>query len=124
MNYTVELTRSAEADLNDIVGWIAQNVSTELALQVLDRIQSKLESLREQPERGSVPSELRSLGVTRYRQVFFKPYRIIYHVRDQRVIVNLIADGRRDMAILLQRRLTYTSTRLPGWVSTNSKSRS
>ena len=124
MNYTVELTRSAEADLNDIVGWIAQNDSTEHALQVLDPIQPKLESLREQRERGSIPSELRSLGVTRYRQVFFKPYRIIYHVRDQRVIVNLIADGRRDMAVLLQRRLTYTSTRLPGWVSTNSKSRS
>jgi toxin ParE1/3/4 len=106
MNYPVELTRSAEADLNDIVGWIAQNDSTEFALQVLDRIQSKLESLREQPERGSVPSELRSLGVTRYRQVFFKPYRIIYHVKDQRVIVNLIADGRRDMSVLLQRRLT------------------
>jgi toxin ParE1/3/4 len=109
MNYPVELTRSAEADLNDIVGWIAQNDSTERALRVLDRIQSKLESRREKPERGSVPAELRNLGVTRYRQVFFRPYRIIYHVRDQRVIVNLIADGRRDMSVLLQRRLTSAS---------------
>ncbi|MGH8035869.1 MAG: hypothetical protein ACREO9_11630 [Lysobacterales bacterium] len=49
---------------------------------------------------------MKKLGIDRYRQVFFKPYRIIYHVRDHRVIVNLIADGRRDMSALLQRRLT------------------
>lgn len=41
----------------------------------------------------------------KYREVYFKPYRIIYHVRDERVIVNLVADGRRDMAVLLHRRL-------------------
>jgi toxin ParE1/3/4 len=105
MKYPVELTRSAEADLHDIIEWIAQNDSTEQALHVLDKIHSSLESLSGQPERGSVPAELKTLGIVRYRQVFFKPYRIIYHVRDRRVIVNLIADGRRDMLVLLQRRL-------------------
>jgi toxin ParE1/3/4 len=102
MKYTVELTRSAEADLNDIVEWIARNDSVA---HVLEQIQSKLESLCRKPERGSVPLELRNLGIDRYRQVLFKPYRIIYHVRDRRVIVNLIVDGRRDMSVLLQRRL-------------------
>jgi toxin ParE1/3/4 len=105
MKYTVELTRSAEADLNDIVEWIAEKDSVTHALHVLEQIQSRLESLCRQPERGSVPLELRNLGIERYRQVLFKPYRIIYHVKDQRVIVNLIVDGRRDMSVLLQRRL-------------------
>jgi len=106
MKYSVDLTRSAEADLIDIVEWIAGNDSSERAMHVLDQIQSRLVSLNRQPERGSVPSELKNLGIDKYRQVFFKPYRIIYHIRDQRVIVNLIADGRRDMSVLLHRRLT------------------
>jgi len=106
MKFTVELTKSAEADLNDIIQWIARNDSADRAVHVLDRIQSKLESLRLEPERGSVPQELRNLGIDRYRQIFFKPYRIIYQVREKRVIVSLVADGRRDMAVLLQRRLT------------------
>ena len=106
MKFTVELTKSAEADLNDIIQWIARNDSIDRAFHVLDRIQSKLDSLRLEPERGSIPRELRNLGIDRYRQIFFKPYRIIYQVREESVIVSLVADGRRDMSVLLQRRLT------------------
>jgi toxin ParE1/3/4 len=105
MKYSVDLTWSAQADLIDIVEWIAGNDSTERAMHVLGQIQSRLESLIRHPERDSVPSELKSLGIDKYRQVFFKPYRIIYQIRGQHVIVNLIADGRRDMSVLLQRRL-------------------
>jgi toxin ParE1/3/4 len=46
-----------------------------------------------------------SLGIREYREVFFKPYRIIYRVMDKNVYVLLIVDGRRDMQSLLQRRL-------------------
>ena len=106
MKFRLELTHSAAADLQDIIEWIAGNDSVELALQVLDKIQAKVNSLCHYPERGSIPPELKKLGIDRYRQVFFKPYRIIYHVRERRVIVNLIADGRKDMSALLQRRLT------------------
>jgi len=105
VKYSVELTVSATEDLNDIVQWIARNDSADKALHVLDQIQSRVSSLQDQPGRGVVPLELRSLGMDKYREVYFKPYRIIYHVRDERVIINLIADGRRDMSVLLQRRL-------------------
>jgi toxin ParE1/3/4 len=106
MKFTVELTKSAEADLYDIIQWIALNDSSDRALHVLKQIQSKLDSLCLEPERGSIPRELRNLGIDRYRQIYFKPYRIIYQVRGKRVIVSLVADGRRDMSVLLQRRLT------------------
>jgi toxin ParE1/3/4 len=46
-----------------------------------------------------------SLGIREYREVFFKPYRIIYRVMDKNVYVLLIVDGRRDMQSLLQWRL-------------------
>jgi toxin ParE1/3/4 len=72
---------------------------------VLDRLLEVTEALSTNPERGSVPKELRSLGIKDYRQSFFKPYRVIYRVLDRRVVVYVIADGRRDMQNLLARRL-------------------
>jgi toxin ParE1/3/4 len=61
--------------------------------------------LSEFPERGAYPKELVSLGIREYREIFFKPYRIIYRVIDKNIYVLLIVDGRRDMQTLLQRRL-------------------
>ena len=42
-----------------------------------------------------------------YREIFFRPYRIIYRVTENNVYVLLIADGRCDMQTLLQRRLLW-----------------
>ena len=109
MTYSVELTVSAVDDLNDIVQWIARNDSADKALNVLDQIQARINSLKDQPTRGAAPLELKNLDIDKYREVFFKPYRIVYHVRENRVIINLIADGRRDTSVLLQRRLLKTS---------------
>ncbi len=61
--------------------------------------------MSESPERGAYPKELLALGIRDYREIFFKPYRILYRVLDKNVYVLLIADGRRDMQSLLQRRL-------------------
>jgi toxin ParE1/3/4 len=61
--------------------------------------------LSEFPERGVCPKELLALGVREYREIFFKPYRIIYRVLNKNVYALLIADGRRGMQSLLQRRL-------------------
>ena len=57
------------------------------------------------PERGSCPKELLGVGIRDYRQVFFKPYRVIYRVAQQQVIVYVVVDGRRDMQTVLTRRL-------------------
>ena len=51
------------------------------------------------------PPELTALGIRVYRQVFFEPYRIIYRTDGPTVHVMLVADGRRDMQALLERRL-------------------
>jgi toxin ParE1/3/4 len=40
-----------------------------------------------------------------FRQVFFKPYRVIYEVRRNEVVIHLIADSRRNLQALLLRRL-------------------
>lgn len=103
--YAVFLTAGAEHDLASIYEYITEADSPRKAGHVLDRLMQIAESLVHFPERGSYPKELLTLGIKEYRQVFFKPYRLIYRVIDQRVYIYLIADGRRDMQSLLSRRL-------------------
>jgi len=105
MRFKVVLTEDAERDLEDIVTDIAAHDSPQSAEHVLGRIPEIAESLSATPTRGSQPKELRGLGDQEYRQVFFKPYRLIYRVVGERVAIYLIADGRRDMQSLLARRL-------------------
>jgi toxin ParE1/3/4 len=101
----VLLTRDAEQDLEEIYDYIAAADSPASARYVLDKLSELVGSLAEFPERGSHPSELLALGNRDYRQVHFKPYRLIYHVAMDHVTIDLIADGRRDMPALLARRL-------------------
>ena len=104
MRYEVVLTEDAERDLEDLYFHIATHDSRANAEHVLNRLVEATASLESAPDRGSQPKELKSLGDQAYRQVFFKPYRIIYRVIDRRVVVYVICDGRRDMKSLLARR--------------------
>ena len=108
MRFKVSLTADAARDLEELHDYIAEHDSPESAGHVLDRIEKVLQSLATQPERGSHPKELLALGIREYRQNFFKPYRMIYRVTGQQVVVYLIADGRRDMQTLLARRMFGT----------------
>ena len=105
MQFEVVLTEGAERDLEDIITYIAKHDSVRGAEYVLSRILDVAESLTNAPDRGTQPKELRSIGIVEYRQVFFKPYRVIYRVAGQQVAIYLISDGRRDMQSLLARRL-------------------
>ena len=105
MRFEVLLTADAERDLDELYDYIAGHDTPGNAAHVLDRIEEALERLSTFPERGAYPKELSALGIREYRQTFFKPYRMIYRVLEQRVYVYLIADGRRDMQTLLTRRL-------------------
>lgn len=103
--FEVRMTADAVRNLEEIVDWIARHDGPARAQHVLERIQKAVEALRRLPERGAHPAELVALGIREYRETFFKPYRIVYHIDDARVFISLIADGRRDMRSLLARRL-------------------
>lgn len=103
--YRVRPTADAEQDLIDIYRYIALNDSAENAEYVLDQLESLCSRLADLPERGHVPAELDRIGVTNYREVNFKPYRVIYEVIRQDAYVHCILDGRRDIPSLLERRL-------------------
>lgn len=103
--HSVLLTAGAEQDLESIHDYIAEFDSPANADYVLGRLVKAAEGLATFPERGSYPKELLALGIKEYRQVFFKPYRMIYRVIGKQVYIHLIVDGRRDMQSLLARRL-------------------
>ena len=105
MGFAVLLTNDAARDLEEIYNYIALHDSPQKADYVLSRIEKVFSSLSEFPERGVYPDELLALGIREYREIFFKPYRIVYRVMDNIVYVLLIVDGRRDMQSLLQWRL-------------------
>ena len=105
MHFNVLLTEDAERDLEAIYTYIAEHDCRENADYVLDHLLAVSDSLTTTPERGLIPKELAALGIQEYRQIFFKPYRVIYRHFDQQVVIYVIADGRRDMQSLLSRRL-------------------
>jgi toxin ParE1/3/4 len=106
MIYPIRITKAARRDLEEIYRWIAENDSPEKAGYVLDRLGEVSKSIAAFPHRGSRPKELPARIGADYRQVFFKPYRLIYEVSRNGVVIHLIADGRRNMQGLLMRRLT------------------
>jgi len=103
--FKVLLTVGAEQDLESIHDYLSGFDSVANANYVLDELMEVVVSLSKVPERGSYPKELLGLGIKEYRQIFFKPYRVIYRVTGSQVILYLIADGRRDMQSVLARRL-------------------
>lgn len=105
MSFTVLLTDDAMRDLEDIDDYISKHDSSQNAGYILSKIEETVLNLANQPDRGAYPKELSTLGIREYREVFFKPYRIIYRVLDKNIYVYVIADGRRDMQTLLSRRL-------------------
>ncbi len=105
MPFLVQLTADAARDLDDIYDDISRRQSPDEADYVLEQIERAFSSLAEHPHRGSYPKEILDIGIRECREVFFKPYRIIYRVMASNVYVLVVADGRRDMQSLLQRRL-------------------
>ena len=105
MPITVQITADALEDLREIGTYIAGHDSADKAAYVLGEIMKAIDSLSTTPERGVYPKEMLAFGTRDFREIFFKPYRIVYTVIKPKVYVLLIADGRRDMRALLQRRL-------------------
>ena len=105
VRYEVLFTRGAEQDLESIHDYIAEFDSLASADHLLDALTEVVQGLAKFPQRGSYPKELIALGIKDYRQTAFKPYRVIYRVMGNQVVIYLIVDGRRDMQSMLARRL-------------------
>jgi toxin ParE1/3/4 len=105
MKYKVVILSEAEDDIFDIYRYILSNDSKDSANYVFEKIEEMCLNLEEMPERGHIPPELERIGISNYREIHFKPYRIIYEIDGKKVFVHCVLDGRRDLQEILQRRL-------------------
>lgn len=103
--YEVVVDTDAEEDLFDIYRYVAFNDSLERADKLIARLNRTCFSLQRLPLRGHIPPEMHDIGVSQFREIRFKPYRIFYSMEARRVIIHCVLDGRRDMQTLLQERL-------------------
>ena len=77
--------------------WIGRDVrrgQPSSASSLAKRIRERLLSLRDYPLSGRIVPELGEQG---YRELIPAPYRIVYEVRERRVIVLRVWHGRREL---------------------------
>jgi toxin ParE1/3/4 len=106
MKRTVRFTKAARQDLEEIYNWIAEHDAPAKAEYVLGRLSAATEKMTAMPGAGSRPLELPPGMKADCRQIFFKPYRVIYQITRTEIVIHLIADGRQNLQSLLLRRLT------------------
>ena len=105
MRYEVFILSDAEEDLFDIYRYVAAADSSQKAKDLLTNLEETCYRLSKFPKRGHVPPELERIGIFEYKEIHYKPYRIIYQISDKNINTHCVLDGRRDLQELLQERL-------------------
>lgn len=101
----VLLIDDAARDLDELYASMHLHGARGVAERLLDLLELALQSSSVLRDQGAIPPELLALGNREYREVRANQYRIVYRVVEGRVCVLMIADARRDLQSLLQRRL-------------------
>ena len=105
MNYKVYIIFDAEEDILEIYNYVLINDSEDKAEYLLSKIEETCLSLKKFPKRGHVPPELERLGIYNYKEIHYKPYRIVYEITESIVYIHCVLDGRRSLQELLENRL-------------------
>jgi toxin ParE1/3/4 len=105
MKYPVFILPEAKGDIEDIALYMLQADGVTVADALCTGIEEKCQLLEQYPERGHVVPELKRLGIDYFKEIHYKPYRIIYQVVDKCVFVHCVLDGRRDLRDLLAFRI-------------------
>ena len=107
MKHQVLVIAEAEEDIFDIYKYVLKADGRSRADYLLVKLHKTCQSLAETPNRGHVPPELERVGVRAYREIHFKPYRIIYRIVGRKVFIHCVLDGRRSLQEILERRLLH-----------------
>jgi plasmid stabilization system protein ParE len=94
----------AERDLLRIVKYIAEE-DARAAVKILNRIKAGTAKLDHGSERGRVVPEFLKHGISRYREIVIRPWRVIYRIEGEKVCVLAVIDGRRNVEDVLLERL-------------------
>ena len=105
--FEVAISEDAEKELGAIYDFIARADCVEQAGRIQDELMDAILTLEKLPGRGKCPQEMLILGISEYREIQCPPWRIFYYSNQDRVGVVAVLDGRRDINVLLQRRLLH-----------------
>ena len=105
MTYNVYVVSDAEEDLYEIYHYVATSDSVAKAEKLLSKLEETCQSLSTFPNRGHFPPELERINIFDYKEIHYKPYRIIYQITESTVNIHCILDGRRNIQQLLEKRL-------------------
>lgn len=102
-DFEVLWSEVAVQDLERIVDFIERE-ALMAAQRIFDEVAERSRNLETLPFRGRVVPELARYEVTTYRELIIPPYRLMYRIDGNRVLVVAVFDSRRDLEdILLSR---------------------
>lgn len=89
----------ATADLESLAEYIARD-STFYAASFVQKVLDMSRSLNEFSERGRIVPEV---GNPDIREIFVKEYRLIYSIKESRVVILGLIHGKRDLKALWEK---------------------
>ena len=99
MRYRVQISKKAEADIDEALAWFWEQLAAEAGERWLVAIWNAIETLESQPDRFSLAAETEQFGLEVRELLFGKRrgvYRIIFHVGGQTVTILRIWHGSRN----------------------------
>jgi toxin ParE1/3/4 len=102
--YKVIVPPSVKKDLRDIVEYYFE-VNQSYSKKIFSKLISRISELEEFPEKGRVVPELRDHNIETYKELIEEPYRIIYRILKDEVLLVSVIDGRRNVEEILIRKL-------------------
>ena len=104
--YKVKWTTSAVFDLHQIIQYISSQNPLS-AKKIFQGIKIRAKNLQKNPRRGRFVPELKAHSILNYQEIFYKPWRIIYRIDEEKVFIFAVIDGRRDLEDILLERLIH-----------------
>jgi len=105
IKFKVVWSESAYRDLANIIQYIAE-VSPANAKKILSKIKNTVSDLYHSPQRGRFIPELQDQGVLLYRELVIPPWRVMYRVSENTVLVVSVIDSRQNVEDILFKKLT------------------
>ncbi len=102
--FEVIWTKSAKFDLEEIIEYIKYD-SKDQAKQIFFEIKNTCDNLYYFPKRNRIVPELMNIGISKYRELIYKRWRIIYKIDDTKVYILLVVDCSRNLEDVLFKRL-------------------
>jgi len=97
-------TRTAVRDLDEILEYIAAERGVDQALRLYETLRHNIASLVAMPRRCRQVPELHDIGLLEYREIIERPYRLVFRIADQEIVILAILDSRRNLEELLIQR--------------------